>query len=88
VLDVPVEPPELYGPPLPPAPTEIGYDPGEELTGTDGLYAIPPAPPPPDVILSPPVSSPPPPPPPATINVSTEVNDGLVIVKVPELKKV
>jgi hypothetical protein len=87
---VPTFPLRLPGPVViaPPAPTEIEYAPGEELTGTDGLYAIPPAPPPPDEILFPPVSSLPPAPPPATTKVSTEVSDGLVTVKVPEPVKV
>jgi hypothetical protein len=64
-----------------PAPTVIVYDPGDVEIGTEGLYAIPPAPPPPPTYL-------PPPPPPAITNVSTEVNDGLVTVKVPDDKKV
>jgi hypothetical protein len=44
-----------------------------------GVNTNPPAPPPP---------TPPPEPPPATTKISAEVNDGLVIVKVPELVKV
>jgi hypothetical protein len=59
----------------------IVYAPGDAETGTEGLYAIPPAPPPAPAYL-------PPPPPPATTNASTEDSEGLVTVKVPELVKV
>jgi hypothetical protein len=65
----------------PEPPTVIVYAPGDVVTGTDGLYATPPAPPPAPVYDAPP-------PPPATIKVSREVNDGLVTVKVPEPLKV
>jgi hypothetical protein len=78
VLD-PIFPPA--GDDAAPAPTVIAYAPGDAETGTEGLYAIPPAPPPPPAYL-------PPPPPPATTNVSTELKDGLVTAKVPELVKV
>jgi len=65
----------------PEPPTVIVYAPGDVVTGTAGLYAIPPAPPPPPKYE-------PPPPPPATTKVSREVSDGLVTVKVPDDKNV